>query len=766
MSTVEFVRRATRLAAIAVAAMVLSALMVVPQTSTAHADAAGRGGDYAAFTTVRTVLDTRTGIGGVTGVRGARSVTTFQVLGVGGIPTTGVSAVFLRLAAIGPTANTYYTAWPDGTAQPSVAMLNVMTGQTLSNTAIVRPGANGKISIFNYGGTTHVLAEVHGYFTTSTGATSGGYVPVTQTRAIDTRTGVGTTTGAIPAGGSRVVNLAIAGVPAGASAVFAAVTMPPPTATGYIQSMASGVTTAGITLLDYENGINNASGAAITLGVDGRVTFVNKGTAAAHLILDIMGYATRTATAGAGLRPVTARLHGGTVAANATIDIAVGGTHGLPTRGIAGAALSLQAAAGAANGTLRVWPTGAAEPITSSTQFSPGTTQRSSVVVRPGTDGKVRLRNISAAPITLYADLEGWFSDPQPSLPVAQNSPVSVVQAPPTGGQLVGALEYAYVDNIGRVVIGHQENLDNFSTVQYTVISGNEAFTGRPALNPKPDGAIGVFAQYADGGDTWTSGQTAPRAATWLPWTDLGGSMAAPPAAITQANGTTALFAVDADGKLWTYGTSWRNLGDANLTGTPAVVAVRDGVQVFARDDTGTVVTLLHRPDGTTTPWTNLGGTGAGTPSVVVYPGYRLRIFAQAADGTVTTKQQDINGVFPTAWDTIGGLVMAGVPSAILDPQLGRTAVVVRATDGLIHASFETTSGSGVFGDWSPVNTPDLAAATDPTTTPVNNGSTALWIITYRTTNGTVVVYERRGIPGLAANTSAFAKPELIAPLR
>ncbi|MFJ6671241.1 hypothetical protein ACIQMJ_09065 [Actinosynnema sp. NPDC091369] len=755
MSTVE----SRRGVAVLVAALVALALAVVPGRPAAHADAAGRGGDYVPFTTARSVLDTRSGAGGVTGSRGAKSVTTFPVLGVGGIPTSGVNALYLRVVAVTPTANTYLTVWPDGAPQPSVSMVNVMATQTLSNGAIVRPGANGRIAVYNYGGTVHIVVEVHGYFTTSTGATNGGFVPVTPSRVINTNTGLGITAGAIPAGASRTISLATAGVPVGAAAVFAQVTLSPPAERGYFQATASG-TTGVQPLMDYENGINNAAGTAITLGADGKVIITNKGSGAAHLVVDLMGYATKAATAGAGLRPVTARLYAGQIAASSSIDIAVGGTNGLPTRGIAGAALSMQAVAGSVAGTLRAWPTGTAEPSATQTQFAANSTHRSSTVIKPGTDGKVRVRNLSSSAITAYIDLEGWFAEPQPVVPVVPDTPVTVVQAPATGGQLVGALEYAYVDNIGRVVIGHQENLDNFGTVQYTVISGNEAFTGRPALNARADGSLAVFAQYSDGGDVWSSSQTAPRAATWTGWSDLGGSLAAAPAAVTLANGSTALFAADVDGRLWAHIAGvWRNLGDVDLTGTPVAVQVRDGVQVFGRVSDGTVGTLLHRTDGTTSAWTGLGGTGQGTPSVVVYPGYRLRVFATAADGTVTTKVQDAAGVFPAAWDSVGTFVSAGAPSAVLDPQLGRTAVVARAADGILHASFETTSGSGVFGDWSPVNTPDLPSATDPATTTVNNGSTPLWTITYRTPNGTVVIYDRRGVPGAAA----FGEPTLLA---
>ncbi len=738
------------------------AVVLVPHAPAAHADAAGKGGDFVPFTTGRIVLDTRTGAGGVTGARGPATTTSFSVLGVAGVPATGVGSVLLRVSVIAPTAATYLTVFPDGATRPSVSMVNAGATQTLSNTAFVRPAANGKLSVYNSAGNTQIFIEVQGYFTASTGTTGGGEVPVTQARVIDTRTGVGTPKGQIPAGGSRTVGLAVGDVPVGAAAVFTSITVPPTTAAGSFMASPPGAST-GLTMLDYENGINNASGAMIQLAADGRVTITNRGTSPADLIIDTFAYFTKTATSGAGFRPLTSRLYTATVAANASFDVVVGGTNGLPTRGVAGAVLSMQGG-GAAAGALRAWPLGTAEPTTSSTQHAANSVHRASVIVRPGTDGKVRIHNISTAATTVYIDLEGWFADPLPVVPVVQNSPVTVLQAPPTGGQSAGTVEYAYVDNIGRVVIGHQTQLDNFCCVQFTVISGNEAFSGRPALSPQPDGAVAVSAQYNDG-DVWTSSQTAPAAATWKPFADLGGSMAAPPAATLLA-GVTTQFAVDADGKLWTFAQTgavpfWRDLGGAGLTGTPVLAAVRDGVQVFARTTAGTITTMLYRTDGTTSAWTDLGGSGAGVPAVVVYPGYRLRVFAQASDGTITTKQQDPAGAFPAAWDQIGAIAPAGPPAALLDPVTGRTTVVARATDGTVLLSLESAPGTGVFPEWTPAQADGAPlSATDPALATVSSGGTQTVIVVYRTINGTMVISDRR-VQALTTRSATFATPRL-----
>jgi hypothetical protein len=71
------------------------------------------------------------------------------------------------------------------------------------------------------------------------------------------------------------------------------------------------------------------------------------------------------------------------------------------------------------------------------------------------------------------------------------------------------------------------------------------------------------------------------------------------------------------------------------------MTAARDGVQVLARTATGTVKTLVLRDDLTTTAWTDLGGEVTDTPVAVTYPGYRVALFALAADGSGVTKKQE-----------------------------------------------------------------------------------------------------------------------------
>ncbi|KJK47074.1 hypothetical protein UK23_21425 [Lentzea aerocolonigenes] len=732
----------SRLATAAVALIATAATLVVPQA--ARADAAGKGGDYVPFTSSKIVLDSRNGVGTPVGVKGAGSVTTFQVLGVNGIPASGVSGLVLRVGAFTPSAQTYFKVYPNGSPRPGTAALNLPQGQSISNFSFVQPGANGKLDLYNSAGTTHVFVEVQGYFTSAPSGTSGGLVPVTQVRAVDTTRGTGTDKVKIRAKSTRTVTLTAGGVPADATAINAHVTVPATTEAGYLSATPVGRAT-GVVIANYGKNMHSSSGAVIQLGTNGQVTFTNGGTADIDLVVDTMAYFTKAPNVGAGFRPLVNRVFGQLVPKDGTVDVVVGGTSGMPTKGVAGVALSFEAS-GTAHATLSAWPLGTTQPGIALTQHQPGTHQRSSAIIKPGVDGKIRISNNSDSATFVYVDVEGWFAEPLPVLPVAQNTPISVAQAAPVAGQGAGTVEYAYVDNIGRVVIGHQTQLDNFCCVQFTPISGNEAFTGQPSLVARPDGTVQVSAQYADGGDVWTSAQTAPKASSWTSFTDIGGSPAAPPATVQLGTGVTTQFGVDADGKLWTYAQTgavpfWRGLGGTGLTGTPVLTTVRDGVQLFLRTTTGTITTATYRTDGSLSAWTDLGGDGTGAPAVVLYPGYRLRVFARAADGTIVTKLQDTTGTFPQTWDTLGTFVSPGNPAAMIDPVSGLTVVIARAGDGIIHKAVETGQGSGVFKDWTfaQVDQPAPAAATDPTFATINNGSGQTTFFVYRTVNGTPI---------------------------
>ena len=56
------------------------------------------------------------------------------------------------------------TAWPTGDARPTASILNFPAGRTIANSAIVGLSFDGKLSLFNASGSTHVLVDVSGWF--------------------------------------------------------------------------------------------------------------------------------------------------------------------------------------------------------------------------------------------------------------------------------------------------------------------------------------------------------------------------------------------------------------------------------------------------------------------------------------------------------------------------------------------------------------------------------------------------------------------------
>ncbi|MEU4218226.1 hypothetical protein [Actinoplanes sp. NPDC026623] len=740
--------------------LAVGAAVALPAAQPALADAAGQGGDYVPLGGGVRVVDTANGVGTTKGVRGPASTTTFQVLGVGAVPATGVRAVQVDITTKAPTAITFLTLWPgDVATRPGVGTINVTPNEQISNSAIVEVGANGKISMYNNAGNVNVLVDVLGYFTTVTGPSgSGGFVPVpSNPTVVSTGSGIGVPVGTIPAGGSRTASLLGGIVPAGSPAVFVDLQVAGATAAGWVGTTPTGGSGQSSSL-EFGTG-TTSSGASIRLAADGRVNIVNNSTAAISMLIRLQGYFTASNTQGAGLRPVLRRLIDTPLPANGTVDVAVGGTNGLPIKNIAGAALNFTAASPTEGGYFKAWPLNSAEPNSSVTVWPADKQRGGMAILKPGTDGKIRVKSVSTGTVRLIVDLQGWFSDPLPSLAPVAFSPTTVLQPTPAASQL-GTLEYAYVDNIGRARLGHQTSVDDFGSVQWTTAAGNNAFTGRPGMSQLSDGRVQVTAQNEDS-DFWAIGQTSAGSAAWGDWSDLGGSMASTPTQVTLANGTTVIFAVDDEGKLWHYrpvtSTSyWRSLGDQDLVGAVVAAPVQQGVQLFARDTAGALRTALYAVDGSLSAWTSLGGAGiADSPSVVVYPGYRMRVVVRAGDGTVQTKLQETGGGWPAAWDTVGDFAAVGAPAAILDPVLGRVAVVARGTDSEVHRVFETGQGTGSWGDWAPVNA-DTAdpAATDPTVVPFTNGSGQSWMIVYRNANDATRVYSRQ-VPAAALRAKA-----------
>jgi hypothetical protein len=369
-----------------------------------------RGGNFVRLPNSAAILDTRSAIGAPTGVRAANSVTSFQVTGVGGVPASGVSAVLLDVTAVTTTSATHLTVFPEGTPRnPALSMLNAAASQTISNSAVVNLPASGKLSVHTSGGGVHIVIDVQGYYT-RTPTTGGGFVPVDFTRVVDTRSGLGGSAGTIPAGGSRAFTLTGGVIPTGAAVAFLDLIVTGATRQGWVGTFATGGTNRSV--MDFVAGTMSHAVSA-RLGADGRATFTNNSGAPIHMVMTATGYYTASPTTGAGLRTITAvrKLDTRNVGnrtplpANGTVDVALG----LPAG--SAAVVNLTVANNTAAGYLRAWPVDGTEPTASLTNYpTPNTSARAGLaVVRAGTDGKIRVRNVGSGTVHLLVDVQGWY---------------------------------------------------------------------------------------------------------------------------------------------------------------------------------------------------------------------------------------------------------------------------------------------------------------------------------------------------------------------
>src|SRR5437763_1845938 len=83
---------------------------------------------------------------------------------------SGVSAVVLNVTGTEPSAGTYLTVWPTGQARPTASNLNLAPGQTAPNLVVAKVGSNGRVSIYNAQGFTHVVVDVAGWYSDGSGS--------------------------------------------------------------------------------------------------------------------------------------------------------------------------------------------------------------------------------------------------------------------------------------------------------------------------------------------------------------------------------------------------------------------------------------------------------------------------------------------------------------------------------------------------------------------------------------------------------------------
>jgi len=262
----------------------------------------GSAGGFVALSPSR-ITDTRTGsglpnAGAHLGAGGSLSV---QITGAGGVPVSGAESVVLNATVTRTTIprrarqiGSFLVAYPTGTSRPTASNLNWVKGQTIANRVSVPIGAGGKVTFYNAKGTTDVVLDVNGYFTDAT-ATGAQFTGVTPNRDVDTRTGIGGSTGKITAGTTRVVTVAgVGGVPLMTSAtpptaVVINVTATGPTGSGYFTVFPGG-TRPLASDVNYLAGGTVPNLVVVQVSATGTVSVYVGGHGATNLVIDVVGW--------------------------------------------------------------------------------------------------------------------------------------------------------------------------------------------------------------------------------------------------------------------------------------------------------------------------------------------------------------------------------------------------------------------------------------------------------------------------------------------
>lgn len=230
----------------------------------------------------------------VVSVRGA------SCLGRGTVPTDAVT-VLVNLTADGPgsTRPTHLTAWASDQPMPPISNVNLADHDVRANLAVVPLSSSGEVRLFNSEGSFRGIVDVLGYFTDSPSPPlPSEFVPITPSRACDTRTAGGGCGGAIGPGEVRTVPVGGLRVPEGASAVALNVTAVFPSARTHLTVWGDG-TMPVASNINAPPGSTRAAMGASPLAGDGTVKVFNN-SGSVHLIVDVVGFfAPRASMAGA-----------------------------------------------------------------------------------------------------------------------------------------------------------------------------------------------------------------------------------------------------------------------------------------------------------------------------------------------------------------------------------------------------------------------------------------------------------------------------------
>jgi len=638
--------RARSLVAVVCAALLASGLAAVGPVRAAVASSSS-GGQIVSVPSAR-IMDTRNGTGTTQSPLAGGTTRQLTVVGAGGVPSGGVSAVVLSVGSTNATAAGYLLVWPAGATQPSGSTLNTATGTTVTNTTVVPVGTNGQVSITaSY--TTDVFVDVEGYVTSVTAGSAGNlFTPVALTRIMDTRSGLGGRS--TPLGAASTVSLTVGGVtpvPVTATAVMVNVTAVSPTAGSYLQAWpAGGAQPAGGSLNDT-SGVSSAHTVVVGLGAGGAVSLYNA-VGSVNVLVDVEGYFTSasspsgsyfTAETDARIMDTRSKLGGsGTLGAGATATLQVSGAGGVPS-GATAAAVSITTLNVVGAGFLEAYQAGTTRPNPASTvTTTPGVTSNNFAIVPLSSSGQMAIYNASTSTDVLV-DVQGYFLPVSvPGAPTgvsaaAQDSQAVVSWTPPvvTGG--TGIASYTVTASPGgatasssvttATVTGLTDGTPYTFTVTATNGSPGHSAASAPsaAVTPQVPAPAWVRVIPRNGAAlvTWAAAASPPgaRGITGYTVTASSGVLGTSTVTATTSGTTSATVTGLSNEASYRFSVTATN---GSATSAPSPASEPATPSTHAGLEVGTVSTLAGSGASTTSAGTGIAA-GLGAPTALVYAG-------------------------------------------------------------------------------------------------------------------------------------------------
>ncbi len=320
-----------------------------------------------------------------------------------------------------PDAGLLSSAANTGGTTGTILTVLYEANETVSNTAVIENGTDGKIK-FIAQKAVGLIVDIQGYMTVGNGAPApGGYVSLPSATVTTITAPTANSTSTFQVSG-------VAGVPSTATAVFANLSVDntaPGSLGSYVTPFAAGTNPPTVSL-NFGPASRTAIGTTIDLNAQGAVSIKFSVPVPVSVRVDVIGYFDGQPS-NAGFTPGAARVYDSSVTApgvdlpaGSTADVAVTGVAGMPaySPSISGVAFNVQTQGSPVAGGVVIWPSDSSEPGVSNVDLDAYGQQSNLTIVRPGADGKVKVKNTSASgTVRVVMDAQGYFTNTQNLLP-------------------------------------------------------------------------------------------------------------------------------------------------------------------------------------------------------------------------------------------------------------------------------------------------------------------------------------------------------------